>query len=111
MTTSPPLKIEGTPEDVHVVGYLRLNVPGRYLQQRLLAQALQTAGHRPMVLILAEAQSRAGPEDPPFLDYMRHIVLPGNGKTGAGLHVYVQSTTTTQATRLWGTEDANALLM
>ena len=60
---------------------------------------------------LAEAQSRAGLEDPPFLDYTRHIVLPADGKTGAGLDVYVHSGTTTRATLLWGKEDANAFLM
>ena len=72
-----------------------LNVRGKYLRQRLLAQA----------------QSWAGPEDPPFLDYTRHIVLPTDGKTGVGLDVYVRSGTTTRATLLWGKEDANALLM
>ena len=37
---------------------------------------------RPTILILAEAQYRAGPEDPLFLDYMRHIVLPPMGRRG-----------------------------
>ena len=45
------------------------------------------------------------------MDYMRHIVLPAKGKTGAGLDVYVRSGTTTRATLFWGKEDANALLM
>ena len=103
--------IEGTPEDVHAVGYLWLNVHGRYLWQRLLAQTLQMAAHRPTILILAEAQSRVGPEDPLFLDYARHVVLPAHGKTGAGLDVYVRTGTTTRATLLWGREDANTLLM
>ena len=38
---------------------------GRYLWQRLLAQALHMAARRPTILILAEAQSKAGPGDPP----------------------------------------------
>ena len=93
------------------MGYLWLNVRGRYLRQRLLAQALHMAARRPTLLILVEAQSRAGPEDPPFQDYARHVVLPAQGKTGAGLEVYVRTGTTTRASLLWSTEDANALLM
>ena len=93
------------------MGYLWLNVRGRYLRQRLLAQALHMAARRPTLLVLAEAQSRAGPEDPPFQDYARHVVLPAHGKTGAGLEVYVRTGTTTRASLLWGAEDANALLM
>ena len=46
------------------------------------------AARRPTILILAEAQSKAGPEDPPFEDYTRHVVLPAQKKTGAGLDVY-----------------------
>ena len=69
--------------DVHAVGYLWLNARGRYLRHRLLAQALHMVARRPTVLILAEARSGKGPEDPPFLNYTRHIVLPANGKTGA----------------------------
>ena len=64
-----------------------------------------------MVVILADAKSRAGQEEPPLLDYTRHVVLPADGKTGAGLDVYVRSGTTTRATLLWGQEDANALSM
>ena len=90
------------------MGYLWLNVRGTYLRQRPLAQALRMAARHPTIL-LAEAQSRAGPEDPQFLDYMRHIVLPA--EKGAGLDVYVRSGTTTRATLLWGKEDANALLL
>ena len=93
------------------MGYLWLNVRGRYLRQRLLAQALHMAARRPTLLILVEAQSRAGPEDPPFQDYARHVVLPDHGKTGAGLEVYVRTGTTTRASLLCGAEDANALLM
>ena len=93
------------------MGYLWLNVRGRYLRQRLLAQAMHMAARRPTLLILAQAQSRAGPEDPPFHDYARHVVLPAQGKTGAGLEVYVRTGTTTRASLLWGAEDANALLM
>ena len=66
---------------------------------------------RPTLLILAEAHSRAGPEDPPFQDYAQHVVLPAQGKTGAGLEVYVRAGTTTRTSLLWSTEDANALLM
>ena len=55
------------------------------------------AACRPRVLILAEAPSRAGPEDPPFLVYTRHILPPADGKTGADLDVHVRSGTTT-----WG---------
>ena len=69
------------------------------------------AARRPTLLILAEAQSWAGPEDPPFQDYARHVVLLAQGKTGAGLEVYVRAGTTTRASLLWSTEDANALLM
>ena len=68
------------------------------------------ARHR-TIPILAEAQSRAGPENPPFLDYTRHVMLPAHGKTGAGLDVYVRNGTTTRATLLWGRENANTLLM
>ena len=38
-------------------------------------------------------------------------MLPAQGKTGAGLEVYVRTGTTTRASLLWGAEDANALLM
>ena len=69
------------------------------------------AARCPTILILAEAQSKAGPKDTPFLDYTRHVVLPAHGKTGAGLDMYVRVGTTTRATLLWGKEDANALLM
>ena len=93
------------------MGYLWLNVRGRYLRQRLLAQALHMAARRPTLLSLAEAPSRAGPEDPPFQDYARHVVLPAHGKTGAGLEVYIRAGTTTRASLLWSREDANALLM
>ena len=96
---------------MHAVGYLSLNVRGRYLCHRLLAQALHMAARRPTILILAEAQSKATPEDPPFQDYTRHIVLPAHGKTGAGLDVYVRAGTTIRATLLWGKEDTNTLLM
>ena len=93
------------------MGYLWLNVRGRYLRQHLLAQVLHMAARRPTILILAEAQSRARPEDPPFQDHARHVLLPAHGKTGAGLEVYVRAGTTTRASLLWGKEDANALLM
>ena len=93
------------------MGYVWLNGCRRYLRQRLLAQALHMAARRPTILILAEAQSRAGPEDPPFLDYTRHLVLPTPKNTRAGLDVYLRATTTTWATLPWGREDANALLM
>ena len=102
---------EGTPEDVHAVVYLWLNVQGRYLRQCLLAQALHMAARRPNLLMLAEGQTPAGPEDPAFQDYARHVVLPAQGKTGAGLEVYFRAGTTTWASLLWSTEDANALLM
>ena len=69
------------------------------------------AARRPTILILAEAQSRAGPDDPPFLDYTRKLVLLAYGKTGAGLDMYVRAGTTTRATLLWGKEDANTLLI
>ena len=110
-TASRPARIEGTPEDVHAAGYLWLNARGRYLRECLLAQAPHMAARRPTIIILAEAQSKAGPEDPPFRDYTRHVVLPAHGKTEAGLEVYVRARTTTRATLLWGKEDANALLM
>ena len=58
------------------------------------------AVRRPTILILAEAQSKAGPEDPPFQENTRHVVLPAHGKTGAGLDVYVRAGTTTRATLL-----------
>ena len=90
--------IEGTPEDVHAVGYLWLHVCGKYLQQRLLAHALNMAARRRTILILAEAQSKAGLEDPPFLDYTRHVVLPAHEKMGAGLDVYVTAGTTARTT-------------
>ena len=106
-----PLRIEGMLEDVHAVGYLWLDVCGRYLCQRLLAQGLHMAASHPTVLIIAEVRSRARPEDPQLLDYTRHIVLPVHGKMWAGLDVYVHSGTTTRPTVLWGKEDANALLM
>ena len=93
------------------MGYLWLNVRGRYVRKRLLAQALHMAARRPTLLILAEAQSQARPEDPPLQDYARHVVLPAQGKTGAGLEVYVRTATTTRVSLLWGKEDANALLM
>ena len=38
-------------------------------------------------------------------------MLPADGKTQAGLNVYVRSETTTRATLLWRQKDANALLM
>ena len=98
-TASRPPRIEGTPEDVHAVGYLWLDVRGRYLRQRVLAQALHMAARRPTILILAEAQSKAGPEDPPVQDYTRHVVLPAHGKTGAGLDVYVRAGTTCSGAR------------
>ena len=87
------------------------NVRGRYLRQRLSAQALHMVACRPTIFILAEAQSKAGFGDPPFLDYTRHVVLPAHGQMGAGLDVYVRTGTTTWATLIWGKEDANALLM
>ena len=96
---------------MHAVGYVWLNVRGTYPRQRLLAQALHMAAHCPTILIVAEAQSKVGAEDPPFQDYTRRVVLPAHGKTGAGLDMYVRSGTTTRATLLWGKEDANALLM
>ena len=110
-TASRGTKIEGTPEDVHAVGHLWLNVPVRYLRQRLLAQALHMAARGLRILILAKSQSRVGLEDPPFLHYIRNVVLTAHGKTGAGLDVYVRSGTTTRATLLWGRKDANARLM
>ena len=96
---------------MHAVGYLWLNVRGGYLRQRLLAQALHMAARCPTILILAEAQSKAGPKDTPFQDYTRHVVLPTHGKTGAGLDVYVRAGNTTRATLRLGKEDVNALLM
>ena len=95
---------------MHATGYLWLIVHGRDLQQHLLAQALQIAAHRPTVLILAKAQSRAGFEDPPFQEDARQVLLPAHGQTRAGLEVYVRPRTTTCACLLWTTEDANALL-
>ena len=53
---------------MHAVKYLWLNVRGRYLRQRLLAQASQMAARCPTILILAKPLSRVGLEDPPFLD-------------------------------------------
>ena len=96
---------------MHAVGYMWLNVRGRYQRQRLLAHALHMAAHRPTILILAEAQSKAGPQDRQFLDYTRHVVLPAHGKTGAGFDVYVRARTTIRATPLCGREDTNTLLM
>ena len=96
---------------MHAIEYMWLNVRSRSLWQQLLAQALHMAARDFAILNLAEAQSRPRPEDPPFLDYIRHIVLPAAGKMGAGLHVYVRSGTTTRATMLWRKEDANPLLM
>ena len=93
------------------MGYRWINVRVRYLQQRLLAHALHMAARRPTLLILAEARSRAGPEGSPFQDYDPQVVLPAQGKTGAGLEVYVRTGTTTRASLLWGAEDANALFM
>ena len=69
------------------------------------------AARRPSLLILAKAQSRASPEDPPFQDYAPHVVLPAQGKTGAGPEVYVREWTTTRASLLWSKEDAIALLL
>ena len=91
---------------MHAVGYLWLNVRGRYLRQRHRAQAVHMAPRGPTILILAEAQSRAGREDPPFQDYTRYVVLPAHGKTEAGLEVYVRTGTTTGASLIWGKEDA-----
>ena len=51
---------------MHAIGYLWLNVRGRYVRQHLLVHALHMAARRPTILILAEAYSKAGPEDPPF---------------------------------------------
>ena len=96
---------------MHAVGCVWLNIRGRYLRQRLLAQALHMAAHRPTIHTLAKAQFKAGPEDSLLQDYTRHVVLPAHGKTGAGLDVYVRAGATTRATLLWGKEDANALLM
>ena len=48
---------------------------------------------------------------PPSQVYDRHVVLPAQGKTGAGLEVYVRAGTTARASLLWSKEDANALLM
>ena len=95
---------------MHAVGYLWLNVYGRYQRQCHVAQALHMAARRPTILILAEAQSLASPKDPPFQDYTRHVVLPAHGKTGAGLEVYVRTGTTTWASFMWVKEGANALL-
>ena len=90
---------------MHAVGCVWLNIRGRYLRQRLLAQALHMAAHRPTIHTLAKAQFKAGPEDSLLQDYTRHVVLPAHGKTGAGLDVYVRAGATTRATLLWGKED------
>ena len=55
------------------MGYLWLNVSGRYLWWRLLARALHMAARRPTVLILVEAQSRAGMNTP--LYWTTHTTL------------------------------------
>ena len=68
--------------DIHAVRYLWLNAQGRYLRQRLLAQALRMAVCCPTVLILAEAHSSVAPEDPPFLDYTRQTLLPPKWQEG-----------------------------
>ena len=81
--------------DIYAVGYLWLSVRGRDLRQQLQAQALHMVARRPTVHILAEAQSSAGQEGPPFLDSTRHVVLPANGKTGVAFDVHVCSGTTT----------------
>ena len=96
---------------MHAIGCLWLNVRGTYLRQPLLAQALHMLARRPTILILAEAQSKADPEDPPFPDCTRYVVLPAHGKTGSGLDMYVRAGTTTRATLLWGKKDAITLLM
>ena len=67
-TASPHLRIEGTSEHVHAVGYLWLNVPSRYLPQWLLAHTLHMVACRPTILILAAPRSKERPEDRPFLD-------------------------------------------
>ena len=108
-TASRSPKIECTPEELHAVGYLWLNVRGTYLRQHLLAQPLHRAARRPKILIVAKAKSRASPEVPPFLDYGRYIVLSAHGS--AGLDVYVRAGTTTRATLLRGREGANTLLI
>ena len=54
--------MESTPEEVHAVSDLQLNVRGQYLRQQLLAQAVHMASHRPRLLIVAKAQTRAGPK-------------------------------------------------
>ena len=58
--TTPPshLKVEGTPKDLHRLGYLWVNIHGRYLRRRLVAQTLHTAPRRPTVILWAKAQSR-----------------------------------------------------
>ena len=96
---------------MHAVGCVWLNIRGRYLRQRLLAQALHMAARRPTIPILDKAQVKAGLQDPPFHDHTWHIVLPAHGKTGAGLDVYVCAGATTRSSLLWGKHDANALLM
>ena len=91
--------------------YRWLSVCSRYLRWWLLAHAVHMTVCRCTILIVAEAQSRACPEEATFLDYKRHIVLPADGKTQAGLDVHVRSGTTTWATLLRGNKDGNALLM
>ena len=88
-----------------------LNVRGGYPWQHPLARALDMAAHRPTILILAEAQFKAGLEDHPFRDYTTHIVLPTHGKTRTDFDVYVRTRITGRATLLWGKEDADDLLM
>ena len=61
---------------------------------------LQMAPRYARILTPAEAQSRVGPEDPPFFYYTQHIVLSADGTLGAGLNVHVQSSTITWATVL-----------
>ena len=102
-----PLRIPGRPEDMHATANLWLNVRGRYLPQCLLMEALHMASRRPTILIVAEAPSKAGSEDP----HTWHVVLPAHGKTRAGLDVYVRAGTPTRPTPLIGKEDVNALLM
>ena len=96
---------------MHALGCLWRSVRGRDLRQRLLAHSNHIVARRPTILILAEAKSKAGPDDPPFWDYTQHVMLPVDGKTEAVLDVYVHTATTTRATLLSGKEDANALVM